>query len=105
MIGYLNSFDDNKSTMLSLVDDKELLKKYTEVWKKIEDLIGKKFNSNVILSSNNNNDDGNDDDDDNDDKYIKTKIKSYLDNIKTNFYDKNDNKKPPKKVGHISVSY
>ena len=27
--------------MLSLVDDKELLKKYTEVWKKIEDLIGK----------------------------------------------------------------
>ena len=36
---------------------------------------------------------------------IKTKIKSYLDNIKTNFYDKNDNKKPPKKVVHISVSY
>ena len=62
MIGYLNSFDDNKSTMLSLVDDKELLKKYTEVWKKIEDLIGKKFDSNVILSSNNNNDDGNDQD-------------------------------------------
>ena len=34
MIGYLNSFEDNKSTMLFLVDDEELLKKYIEVWKK-----------------------------------------------------------------------
>ena len=63
--------------------------------KKIEDLIGKKFNCNVILNSNNNNNDDDDDDDD-DNKYIKTKIKSYLNNVKTNFHGENGNKKPPK---------
>ena len=31
MIGYLNSFEDNKSTVLFLVDDEEFLKKYIDV--------------------------------------------------------------------------
>ena len=82
--------------MLFLADDEELLEKFIKVWNKIEDLIGKKFNSDVILGNNN-------DDADNDNKYIKTKIKSFLNNIKINFYDENGNEKVPKKVGHISV--
>ena len=57
-----------------------MLEKYTKVWKKIGELIGKKFNSEVILSNNN-------DDNDNDNKYIKTKIKPYFNNIKTNFHE------------------
>ena len=84
MIGYLHSFDD-KSTMLFLDNEEELLEKYVRLWKKIEDLIGKKFDSKVIYAS------------DNGDKYIKTKIKSYLNNIETNFHDEKDNRKPPEK--------
>ena len=68
IIGYVKCFDDNK-TMPFVADDKELLKKYIEIWEKISDLIGKKFDSEPVYG----------------DKYIKTKIQSYDDNIKTNF--------------------
>ena len=34
MIGYFNCFDSSK-TMLFLTHDKELLKEYTKVWKKL----------------------------------------------------------------------
>ena len=39
--------------------------------------------------------------DDDDDKYIKTKIKTYKDNITTNFYDK---KVPEEKIPHKCLS-
>ena len=38
-----------------------------------------------------------------DDKYIKTKIKTYEDNITTNFYNKKDLKKYQKKIYHINA--
>ena len=38
-----------------------------------------------------------------DDKYIKTKIKTYEDNITTNFYNKKDLKQYQKKIYHINV--
>ena len=38
-----------------------------------------------------------------DDKYIKTKIKTYEDNITTNFYNKKRLKKYQKKIYHINV--
>ena len=59
MIGYVKCFDSNK-TMSFIADDKELLKKYIEIWEKINGLIGKKFDSEPVYG----------------DKYIKTKIKS-----------------------------
>ena len=79
MNGYAKCFDDNK-TMSFLADDKELLKKYTKVWKKIRDLIGKKFNSELVYG----------------DKYIKTKIKSYNNDIRTNFHGEGNSRKVPK---------
>ena len=80
MIGYLNCFDDTKK-MSFVANDKELLKKYTKVWEKISDLIGKKINSELVF----------------DDKYINAKIKPYNNDIITNFRDENNNKKVPKK--------
>ena len=44
-----------------------------------------------------------DDDDDDDDKYIKTKIKTYENNITLNFYNKKGSKKHEKKKYHINV--
>ena len=42
---------------------------------------------------------------DDDDKYIKTRIKTYKDNITTNVYDKNGSKKiPEEKVPHKCLS-
>ena len=63
--------------MSFLANDKEFLRKYTKLWGKIKDLIGKKFDSEPIYNDN----------------YIKTKIKSY---IITNFRHESNNRKVPK---------
>ena len=78
MISFVNCFDNNK-TMSFLADDEELLKEYTKVWKKIINFIVKKFDSEPPFG----------------DKYIKTKIKSYKNNINTNFRSKKNSKKVP----------
>ena len=79
MIGYVKYFDDNK-TMSFLADDKELLKEYTKAWEKIRDLIGKKFDAEPVYGY----------------KYIKTKIKSYNNDIRTNFHSEGNSRKVPK---------
>ena len=35
MTGYINKFDENKITMSLMVKDKQLLKNYNKIWKKI----------------------------------------------------------------------
>ena len=64
------------------VKDKQLLKNYNKIWKKIERLMSIDFNSKTTYG-------------DDDDKYIKTKIKTYADIIITNFHNK---KMPKEKV-------
>ena len=76
MTGYVKCFDDNK-TMSFVADDKELLKEYTKVWAKIRDLICKKIDSEPIYG----------------DKYIKTKIRSYSNDIRTNFHGEGNTRK------------
>ena len=76
MNGYVKCFDDNK-TMSFLADDKEYLKEYIKVWEKIRDFIGKKFDAESIYG----------------DKYIKAKIKSYNNDIRTNFLSEDNRKK------------
>ena len=73
MIGYVKYFDDNK-IMPRKVTDKQLLKKYSKVWEKVEELLNVKFESIPVYGE--------------DDKYIKTKIKSYIDKVNTNFQGK-----------------
>ena len=59
--------------------------------KKMEKLMGKDFNTKPTYGD--------------DEKYIKTKIKSYEDNITTNFYHKKGSKKVPKeKIPHKCLS-
>ena len=66
--------------MSLMVKDKQLLKNYNRIWKKIGRLISIDFNSKATYG-------------DDDDKYIKTKIKTYADIIITNFHNKKCQKK------------
>ena len=51
MTGYINEFDENKNenknriTMSLKVNDKQLLKSYNKIWKKIERLMNIDFDS------------------------------------------------------------
>ena len=88
MTGYINKFDENKITMSLMVKDKQLLKNYNKIWKKIEKLMKIDFNTKTTYGD--------------DDKYIKTKIKTYKDSIITNFYNKKGSKKHQKKKYQIN---
>ena len=89
--GYINKFDKNKIKMSLMIKDIQLLKNYNKIWKKIEKLMKIDFNTKTTYGD--------------DDKYIKTKIKTYEDNITTNFYNKKGSKKVPKeKIPHKCLS-
>ena len=60
MIGYARKFDEN-ATMSFIVKNKQLLKKYTKIWGKIEGLMKINFESKRVYGDH--------------DKCIKTKIK------------------------------
>ena len=72
---YLNIFEDGTKKMSFFTDNNEFLERYTNIWEKISDLIDKKFDSDPVYNN----------------KYINTKIRSYNNDIITNFHD-NDNK-------------
>ena len=73
MIGYVKCFESNK-TMSFKINDNKLLKKYNQIWKKVNNLLNTKFDSEPVYGDN--------------EKYIKTKIKIYDGNINTNFQSK-----------------
>ena len=89
MTGYINTLNEhknknkNKNTIaISLkVKDKNFFKNYNKIWKKIEKLISRDFSNKPAYGD--------------DDKCIKTKTKTYEDNITTNFYNKKRSKKVP----------
>ena len=84
MTGYARKFNENR-TMSFRVNNKQLLKNYNKIQKKIEELMNINSESRPVYGYNN--------------KYIKTKIKVYADSIITNFH-KNE---IPKKKHHASV--
>ena len=69
MNAYAKYFDKNNKYINLLVNDKETLKKYSEIWNKIKSLNKKEFNSEPVY----------------DDKYIKTTIKICNNRVYTNF--------------------
>ena len=86
---YLNIFEDGTRKMSFLTDNNEFLERYTKIWEKISDLIDKKFDSDPVYNN----------------KCINTKIKSYNNDVMTNFPD-NDNKNnklPEKSMSLISL--
>ena len=77
MTGYAKKFNEN-ATMSFRANNKQLLKNYNKIWEKVEKLMRIDFESKPVCGDDN--------------KYIKTKIKIYADNMITNFH----NKKMPK---------
>ena len=73
MTGYDEKYEFNL-TMPFKIRDKQLLKKYDQIWKKIKKLLKLKFDSKSVCGD--------------DEKYIKTKIKTYGDSVITNFHSK-----------------
>ena len=73
MTGYVRKFEGN-TTMSFKIGDKQLLKKYNQIWKRVEKLLKIEFDSEPVYGDN--------------DKYIKTKIKIYAGSMITNFQSK-----------------
>ena len=72
MMGYVRKFEGN-TTMSFKISNKQLLKKYNQIWKRVETLLKIESDSKPVYGD--------------DDKYIKTKIKVYGANVNTNFQD------------------
>ena len=90
MTRYLNIFKDGARKMSFFTDNNEFLERYTAIWKKLCNLVNKKFDSDPIYNN----------------KYINTKIRSYNNDIKTNFrnIDNKNNKLPEKTKPYKCVS-
>ena len=73
MTGYVRKFEGN-TTMSFKISNKQLLKKYNQIWKRVEKLLKIEFDSEPVYGDN--------------DKYIKTKIKTYNDSMITKFQSK-----------------
>ena len=78
MTGYLNIFEDGTKKTSFLTDNNEFLERYTKIWEKVSDLVDKKFDSDPVYNN----------------KNINTKIRSYNNDIITNFHyiDNKNNK-------------
>ena len=63
MTGYIRKFEGN-TTMSSKINNKQLLKKYNQMWKRVERLSKVEFDSKPFYGNN--------------DKYIKTNIYIYI---------------------------
>ena len=83
MTGYAKKFNENV-TMCFRVNNKQLLKNYNKIWKKVEKLMRIDFESKPVYGD--------------DDKYIKTKIKIYPDSMIINFHNKKMSKKSTMQV-------
>ena len=90
MTRYLNIFKDGARKMSFFTNNNEFLERYTAIWEKISDLVNKKFDSDPVCNN----------------KYINTKIRSYNNDIKTNFrnIDNKNNKLPEKNKPFNCVS-
>ena len=73
MTGYVRKFEGNR-TMSFKISNKQLLKKYNQIWKRVEKLLKIEFDSKPVYGD--------------DEKYIKTKIIMYGGGMFTNFQGK-----------------
>ena len=73
---YVKCFDNDKIMSFKVID-KVPLKRYIKIWERVNNLIGKEFDSEPVY----------------DDKYITAKIKLYGDKVNTNFQGKKSAKR------------
>ena len=85
MSGYIKYFDNGRKNMSFFIEDESVYLKYNNVWNKIKKLLNIKFHSQPI----------------HDDKYIKTKVKTFEEAIKTPF---SDAKVPKEKSHYICIA-
>ena len=78
MIGYVRKFEGN-TTMSFKISNKQLFKKYSQIWKRVEKLLKIEFDSKPVYGDN--------------DKYIKTKMKMYGGSVNTNSHGKKNAKR------------
>ena len=78
MTAYVRKFEDNL-TMSFKISDKQLLKKYNHIWKRVEKLLKIAFDSKPVYDDN--------------DKYIKPKIKIYAGSMIKKFQSKKNAKR------------
>ena len=83
MTGYVRKFEDN-TTISFKISDKQLSKKYNQIWKRVEKVLKIEFGSEPVYGDI--------------DKYIKTKIKIYAGNMITHFQGKKMPKKTPRSL-------
>ena len=84
MTGYVRKFEGN-TTMSFKISNKQLLKKYNQIWKRVEKLLKTEFDSEPVYGDN--------------DKYIKTKVKIYAGStIMTGITNFQSKKMPKEKV-------
>ena len=86
MSSWINYFENGGKNMSSKIEDDSVYLKYNEIWNKIKELFGDvKFHSEPIY----------------DDIYIKTKVKTFSDMIKTLF---DGNEIPKERTEHICIA-
>ena len=85
MSEYVKYFDNGRKNISFLIEDERVYLKYNKVWNKIKKLLNIKFHSQPI----------------HDDKYIKTKVKTFDEAIKTHF---SDNRVPKEKSHCICIA-
>ena len=83
MTGYVRKFEDN-TTISFEISNKQLSKKYNQIWKRVEKVLKIEFGSEPVYGDI--------------DKYIKTKIKIYAGNMITHFQGKKMPKKNPRSL-------
>ena len=90
MTGYLNIFKDGTRKTPFHTNNNEFLERYTAIWENISDLVNKKFDSKPVYGN----------------KYKNTKIRSYNNDVITNFHDADnkDNKLPEKNKAYKCIS-
>ena len=69
MNGYIKYFENGGKTMSFLIKNNEVWEKYEDIWNVIKNKLNNKFHSQPIYEN----------------KHLKTKVREFDDNIKTNF--------------------
>ena len=73
MTGYVRNFEGN-TTMSFKISDKQFIKKYNQIWKRVKKILKIEFDSEPVYGDS--------------DRYIKTKIKVYAGSMITDFQSK-----------------
>ena len=84
MSGYIKYFENGGKNISFKIKDDNFYVKYTQIWNKIKELLGVKFYSEPI----------------HDDKYIKVKVKTFIEKINTFF---TGNSSPKEKIEYICI--